>query len=63
LKLCRKTVKTQTEYQKQNPSASIRRFYLEVPMDTEAFGSLYGGSVCYLFVPNFMSPKAKETIF
>lgn len=63
LKTCRETVKAQTEYLKQNPVTSIKRFYLEVPFDTEAFSSLYGGSVCYLFVPNFMSSKGKETIF
>lgn len=37
--------------------------FLEVPMDTKAFGALYGGSSCYLIVPDVLYPKSKKGMF
>ena len=60
LKVSRGAVKAHTEYLKEHSSDSIKSVSLEVPMGSQAFGSLYAGSVCYLIVPNFMSSEAKK---
>ena len=38
-------------------------YYLEIPKDTEVHGVLYGGSSCYLIVPNVLYPKARKNFF
>jgi hypothetical protein len=62
IKASQSAAKAQTEYLKQHSSDLIKSVSLEVPMDSEAFRSLYAGSVCYLIVPNFMSAEVKKTM-
>jgi hypothetical protein len=62
LNVSRGTVKSQREYQKQNPLSTIKSYSVELPMGSEAFGILYAGSSCYLVIPNFMTSKATENI-
>jgi hypothetical protein len=41
-------------YQLNGDSKRVGMLRVEVPMDTEAHTTLYAGSACYLYVPNFM---------
>jgi hypothetical protein len=40
-----------------------KMYLLDIPYETEAFGDLYSGSSCFLYVPDFMFPKAKKGFF
>lgn len=63
VEICRKSVKDLKKFSKENPSVKIESRVVEVPMGSEAFNSLYAGSVVYLTVPNFMFLTAKKSIF
>ncbi|MBK8040687.1 MAG: hypothetical protein IPK22_26675 [Verrucomicrobiaceae bacterium] len=38
----------------------LSRFYVEVPMGSQAFGELYGGSTCFLLLPDDLKPEKKS---
>ena len=59
----RNTLELMQNFSKKDVSAKIESRVLEVPFDSEAYTSLFSGSVCYLTVPNFMFPDAKKSIF
>ena len=59
----KKALKLMQKFLKKDSNNKLERRVVEVPLDSEAFASLYGGSVCYLTVPNFIFPDAKKSIF
>jgi hypothetical protein len=61
LAVARTTARKQTEYLKNHPHSSIKRFYLHTPMGKETFEITSGGFL--LFVPNFMAPTSREKLF
>lgn len=40
----------------------FKKYYLNVPAETEAYYAIYSGSSCYLFVPETFFPAAKPDI-
>jgi hypothetical protein len=61
LETCRKTVRLLEEHWKKNgiaPGTKVETAYLEVPIDSKAWKSLYAGSACSLKVPAFLAPGA-----
>lgn len=63
IETARKSLRLMDEFLKKDSSVKIESLSLEVPMDSEAFSSLYSGSVRYLTVPNFMFPDASKSFF
>jgi hypothetical protein len=45
-----------------SPPKAAKRYFLEVPFGSEAHKVLYGGSACYLYVPDLIFPKAKDRL-
>jgi hypothetical protein len=64
LAICRNTLERLKPYleDKDQPKTKVKKWLLEVPIDTEVFARLYGGSACYLYVPGPLYPKAIEKL-
>lgn len=60
LSKCRTILKSIAMYESGNKTAFLN--YLEIPIDTEAFGLLYSGSSCILQVPDFMFPDSRKKL-
>lgn len=41
---------------------TAKPYFLEVPVETEAYNVLYSGSSCYLIVPDILYPEAKKSM-
>ena len=63
LSVAKSTVAAEKKYLKKSRKSSIKKGYLVVPDGTSAFRSLYSGSICFLFVPTFMSADATDKLF
>ncbi len=63
LNLCREIIKETKDFIKANADYEIKSMYLETAWDTMAFKVLYSGSSCYLIVPNFLFPEAKDDLY
>lgn len=61
--VCREILAKLKKYQAENPEGKIKRHYLKVPFDSEIHKLLYGGSSCYLYVPDFMSKESHERFY
>ncbi len=44
------------------PPKAAKRYFLEVPFDSEVHQALYSGSACYLYVPDLIFPRAKPKL-
>ncbi len=60
---CRRTLNKLKEYKLSGPNMEIEKHYLKIPWDTQASKTLYSGSTCYLYVPNFMSEESEENFY
>jgi hypothetical protein len=45
-----------------SPPRAAKRYFLEVPFESEVHKVLYSGSACYLYVPDLIFPKAKPKL-
>jgi hypothetical protein len=63
LRVTRAALQLISNYLQANGELSIKRYYLEVPGNAEAYQSLYAGSSCYLQVPSFMSKEARPNFY
>jgi hypothetical protein len=63
LKVTRTALQLISNYLQANGELSIKRHYLKVPANSEAYQSLYAGSSCYLHVPGFMSKEARPNFY
>lgn len=63
LRDCRSTLTTLKKYQADNPKQEVKRHYLKVPFETDAYKLLYSDSACYLYVPDFMSKESKSNFY
>jgi hypothetical protein len=45
-----------------SPPKAARCYFLEAPTGSEVHKVLYGGSACYLHVPDLIFPKAKDEL-
>jgi hypothetical protein len=59
LDTCRKAAEQLAEHLKQNPGGNVTAAQLEVPPSSEAWGSLYAGSACFINAPAFGPIKQK----
>ena len=41
----------------------VKRHYLDIPYNTDAWELLYSGSSCFLYVPAFMFPESNEDFY
>lgn len=57
---CRLTAEAEKEFRDQTMGEEPVIGYLEISKETDAWGKLYSGSVCYLRVPTFMFKEATE---
>jgi hypothetical protein len=63
LQVTRDALQAISNYLQANGELSIKKYYLEVPANSEAYKSLYAGSSCYLHVPSFMSKEARPNFY
>ncbi|HEY3354204.1 MAG TPA: hypothetical protein VGQ83_13205, partial [Polyangia bacterium] len=63
LAACRDTVrKLAAAAASSSPPKAPKHYFLEVPPDSEAYKVLYGGSACYLYVPDVLFPRARPSL-
>ncbi|MEI6764325.1 MAG: hypothetical protein WCM76_01715 [Bacteroidota bacterium] len=62
LECSRKAISRMQEYT-QTQQKEIKRHYLEIPYNTDAWDLLYSGSSCFLYVPAFMFPESNEDFY